>query len=52
MRNVDRPRDGHELHRNHLLKCDELPHDVFKDEMEKEKSKKKVKKPVSKAPFT
>jgi hypothetical protein len=45
VRNLDKPRDVRVLHRNHLMKCDELPLDVFKDEMKNEKNKEKAKKP-------
>ena len=44
VRNLDKARDVRVLHRNHLMKC-ELPLDVFKDEMKKDKTKEPVKKP-------
>ena len=46
VRNLDKPRDVRVLHRNHLLKCDELPLDVFKDKPAEEKMEEKKEKPV------
>ena len=43
VRNKDKPRDVRVLHRNHLLKCDELPTDVFKEAELKEVPKTQVK---------
>ena len=44
VRNLDKPKDIRVLHRNHLMKCEELPLDVFKEvdsEVEKEQLKPK-----------
>ena len=48
---LDNPRDVRVLHRNHLMKCEELPFDVFKEvgSMEESNAKKK-KKAVSSKP--
>ena len=46
VRSVDKPRDVRVLHRNHLMKCDELPLNVFKEieDLEKKKPERKAKK--------
>ena len=46
VRSIDKPKDVRVLHRNHLMRCDELPLDVFKEieDLEKKETEKPVKK--------